>query len=162
MTKMTRMTEAEASAALEQVERSRRRVIDEIGVPQWYWWGLALGWVGLGIVTDLGHPWLTAALTLLFGAVHASVAPRVIDGRHRTSQLSVRADVVGRRVHVLVIAGLILLALVTIVVALLASADGARHPVSAASIVVGVVLVVGGPRLMAAVRGGAARAGHHG
>ena len=144
--------EAEARAALGTVEHRRRQVIDEIDVPARYWWGLALGWVALGLLTDLGHPWLTVAATLVFGAVHSSLAPRVISGRHRTPHLSVRADVVGRRVPALVLGGLIGLALVTVALALAADADGARHPVTMASVVVAVSIVLGGPRLMAALR----------
>ena len=83
-------TKWKPAAALDTVERGRRRVIAEIDMPRWYWWGLALGWIALGYVTDLEHPWLTAAATLAFGAIHAGVAPRVINGRHRTDQLSVR------------------------------------------------------------------------
>src|ERR1700712_5122901 len=90
------MSNAEARAALDEIERSRRRVIDEIDMPRWYWWGLALGWVGLGVITDLRRPWLTLAATLLFGAVHAAASDVVAGGRHRTSQLSVRAATVGR------------------------------------------------------------------
>ncbi len=65
----------EARAALESVERQRERVLDEIGLPAWYWWGIAIGWVVLGVIADLQHPWVTSAATLLFGAVHSSVAP---------------------------------------------------------------------------------------
>ena len=62
-------------AALESVDRRRQRVIGEIGLPAWYWWGIALGWVMLGVIADLQHPWFTSAAPLLFGAVHASIAP---------------------------------------------------------------------------------------
>ncbi|MBV8944700.1 MAG: hypothetical protein JOZ95_04715, partial [Solirubrobacterales bacterium] len=51
----------EARGALDAIDRGRRHVIDEIDLPTWYWWGLALGWIGLGVITDLKHPWLTAA-----------------------------------------------------------------------------------------------------
>ncbi len=146
------MTQVEARSALDAVERGRRRVIDEIDMPRWYWWGLALGWIALGYVTDLDHPWLTAAATLAFGAIHASVAPRVIDGRHRTDQLSVRRDVAGRHLPRLVIGALLGLALVTIAGALLANADGAGHPVTIASVLVAVMIVLGGPQLVAAYR----------
>jgi hypothetical protein len=152
------VNDAEARAALGTIEHRRRQVIDEIDVPSWYWWGLALGWIGLGVLNDLGHPWLTGAATLVFGATHAAVAPRVISGRHRTPHLSVRADVVGRRVPALVIGGLIGLGAVTVALALAADADGARHPVPMASIVVAVSIVLGGPQLMAAIRRRAARA----
>ncbi len=146
------VTDAEARAALEAIERSRRQVIDEIDMPGWYWWGLALGWIGLGVLADLGHPWLTLGATGVFGSVHASVSGLVIGGRHRTTKLSVHADVAGRRTPLLVFAGLIGLTLLTIAGALAASADDAGHPVTIASIVVAVIVLLGGPQLMALIR----------
>jgi hypothetical protein len=153
----TEITPDQARLALDTVDRSRRRVIDEIDLPRWYIWGLALGWVGLGVITDLKVAWLTATATLAFGAAHASVAPRVISGRHRTQNLSVSAELAGRRTALLVIGSLIALAGVTIAVAVAVSADGARHPVTIASILVAVIIVLGGPRLLAAVRREAGR-----
>jgi hypothetical protein len=148
----TPVTPQEARAALDTIERGRRRVIDEIDLPRWYWWGLALGWIGLGYITDLKHPWVTAAATLVFGAVHSAVAPRVASGRHRTQQLSVREELTGRRTARLVIGCVASLAIVTIAGALAASADGARHPVTIASAFVAVIIVLGGPQLLAWVR----------
>ncbi len=106
---------AEARTALDAVRRERRRVLDEVGLPAWYWWGLALGWIVLGVIADLEHPWLTTAATLVFGAVHSTVAPRVVSGRNRTSQLSVRAELAGRHTAALVLGGLVALAGVTVV-----------------------------------------------
>jgi hypothetical protein len=146
------MTQTEARAALDAIDRGRRRVIDEIDMPRWYWWGLALGWIALGYVTDLDHPWVTSAATLAFGAIHASIAPRVIDGRHRSDRLSVRRDVAGRHLPRLVIGALLCLAVVTVAGALLAKADGAGHPVTIASVLVAVMIVLGGPQLVAAYR----------
>jgi hypothetical protein len=151
------VTPQEARAALDTVERDRLRVIDEIELPRWYWWGLALGWVALGFVTDLKHTWVTAAATLVFGAVHATVAPRAASGRHRTQRLSVSAELAGRHTFGLVIGGLIALACLTIAGSLAASADGARHPVTIASLFVAVMIVLGGPMLLASVRQRAAR-----
>src|SRR5207253_7921998 len=85
------VTPNQARAALDMIERSRLRVIDQLDVPWWYWWGLALGWIALGVIADLGPSWLTIAATILFGATHAAVAPRVISGRHPSRDLSVRA-----------------------------------------------------------------------
>jgi hypothetical protein len=153
------ITDAEARLALRSIEERRREVIAEIDMPRWYWWGLALGWIGLGFVTDLGHPWVTAAATLAFGAVHSGVASHVLSGRHRSPRLSVRADVAGPSVAALVIGFLLGLAAVTIALAVLAEADGAGHPVTAASIVVAVAVLFGGPTLMAAVRRRAERNG---
>ncbi|MBV9007120.1 MAG: hypothetical protein JO181_20800 [Solirubrobacterales bacterium] len=151
------VTPQEARAALAAVDRGRLRVIEEIDLPRWYWWGLAVGWIALGVITDLKHPWLTAAATLVFGAVHASVAPRVANGRHRTRQLSVRAEVAGRQTAWFVIGGVAALGCLTVAGALAASADGARHPVTIASVVVAVIIVLGGPQLLAWVRRRSAR-----
>jgi len=146
------ISESDARMALGSIEQRRRQVIDEIDMPRWYWWGLALGWVGLGVITDLKIAYLTAIVTPLFGAVHASVAGRLLSGRHGSSQLSVRADVVWRHIPAVMIAFLLGLAGVTIALAVAANADGAHHPVTWASIVVAVAILCGGPRLMAAVR----------
>jgi hypothetical protein len=145
-------TDAEARLALHGIERARQHVIDEVGVPWWYWWGLAACWIGLGVSSDIAGSWVTAAATLAFGAVHSAIAPRLLAGRQRTGNLKVRADVAGRHVAALVFAGLLGLVAVTIAAALAASADGARHPATIASVLVAVSILLGGPRLMAAIR----------
>jgi hypothetical protein len=139
---------AEARTALDAVRRERRRVLDEVGLPAWYWWGLAVGWIVLGVIADLEHPWLTSAATLVFGAVHSTVAPRVVSGRNRTSQLSVRRELAGRHTAALVLGGLVALAGVTVVAALLLDADGARDPATIASVFVAVLILLGGPQLL--------------
>jgi len=146
------ITPEEAQTALKTINRERMRVIEQVDLPAWYWWGLALGWIALGWITDLKHSWLTAVATLVFGAVHASVAPRVIDGRHGSERLRVGRDVVGRQITWLVLGGLIALAGLTIAASVAARADGARHPVTMASMLVAVILVLGGPRLLALAR----------
>ncbi|MEA2826843.1 MAG: hypothetical protein QOG43_1282 [Actinomycetota bacterium] len=152
------LTDAEARAALEEIEHGRRQIINEIDVPPWYWPGLAVGWIALGLATDVRNQWLTAGATLAFGAIHASVAHVAIGGRHRSTRLSVHPDVAGRHTPLLVIAGLIGLALLTTVGAIAASADGARHPATMVSVLVAVLIVLGGPRCMAALRRRAAAA----
>jgi len=147
-----------ARSALADVDRRRRAVIGEVDIPQWYWSALAIGWIVLGVITDLAPSWVTTVATLAFGAAHSTVAPRVVSGRHATSHLSVREDVVGKRVTALVLGGLVVLAGVTVGAALAARADGARHPVTMASIPVALILVLGGPHLLAGVRRRLARA----
>src|SRR5690349_18224621 len=104
--------------------------------------------IALGFITDLGHPWVTAVATLAFGAIHASVAPRVVDGRHHSDRLTVRRDVAGRRIGRVVIAGVVAMALVTIAAAVAVQADGAGHPATVASVWVATIIVLGGPRLL--------------
>jgi len=146
------VTAAEARLALDDIEHRRRQVAEEIDVPRWYWPALAGGWVVLGVIADLGHPWLTLGATALFGAAHASVSGWVLSGRHGNNRLSVRRDVAGTRIATVTIVFLLAMVAVTVGLALLADADGAGHPCTAASIVVAVALVCGGPSLTAAAR----------
>jgi hypothetical protein len=146
------VTETEARLALNSIEQRRQQVIAEIDVPGWYWTGIAGGWVALGVLADYGPAWAIVAGTLAFGAVHAAVAPRILSGRHASPHLSVRGDLVSRRVPALVIGFLILMTIVTVAFALVANADGARHSAILASVVVAALVLIGGPRLMDTVR----------
>jgi len=143
--------------ALDTVERSRRRVIDEIDVPAWYWVSAATGWIALGVIADLNHPLVTTLATLAFGAAHASIAPRVVNGRRRSRRISVRADVAGPHLAPVVLGSLVALVAVNVAAALVLNADGTRHPATAAAVLVAVIIVLGGPLLLATARRRAAR-----
>jgi hypothetical protein len=147
-----RISESEARLALDVIERRRLQVAAEINVPAWYWAALAAGWVGLGALNTWGPVWATTVATLAFGAVHAAVAPRVISGRRGSSQLSVRQDLVSRRVPALVIGFLVVMVVLTIAIALVFDADGADHPALLAGGVVAALVLAGGPGLMSWVR----------
>ncbi|HEY7042733.1 MAG TPA: hypothetical protein VH419_03600 [Nocardioidaceae bacterium] len=151
------ITDSEARDALDTIERSRHAVIAEIGIPRWYWWGLAAGWVCLGLAADFANAWVGLVLTFAFGAANAVVAQRAVSGRRRTGQLSVRADVVGRHLPALVLAAVAGLGLVTSVAGWLLWADGAQHPATIASVIVAVVILLGGPHVNAWARRRAAR-----
>jgi hypothetical protein len=150
---MTNSTQgSDALLALTTVEYRRRQVIAEIDMPRWYWLGLAAGWIGLGLIADLGPVWLSVGATLIFGAAHAAAAPNVLSGRRRSGSLSVRADLAGTHVTALVIAFLVGLVAFTIAAALLIDADGASHPATIAGVMAAIAVALGGPELMAAVR----------
>jgi hypothetical protein len=133
-------------------------VIDQIGMPRWYWWGLAACWIVLGVLNDVANAWVVAVATVTFGAVHSAVSQRLLGGRRRTTGVKVRADVAGRRAPVIVFGFLIALAGVTIAAGFAAYADGAEHPGTIASVLVAVMILLGGPRVMAAIRAHARRA----
>jgi len=152
------VTPADASAALARIDQSRRQVIDEIDMPRWYWIGLALGWVALGVVADLERPVATFVATLAFGAAHAATSHHEMGGRHRTSGARISADVAGRSNPVIIGLCLIGLAILTAAGALATSADGTRHPVTTVSIFAAILLLLGGPHLMSAIRNRAHRA----
>jgi hypothetical protein len=152
------ISDTEARLALSSIERRRQQILAEIGVPLWYWFVVAAGWVVLGILADYGPAWATTTATLLFGAAHSTIAPRVISGRRGSPQLSISRDLVSRRIPALVIGFLIVMTVATVGLALLFNADGARHPAALASVVVAMLVLAGGPALLAAVRRRAERA----
>jgi hypothetical protein len=151
-TMSTPITRTEARLALDSIEHRRQQVLSEIDVPPWYWAAVAAGWVALGVIADYGPVWATIAGTLLFGAVHSAVAPRVVSGRRRSSQLTIRGDLVSRRIPQVVIGFLIVMTAATVVFALLLNADGARHPAALAGGAVGLLVLASGPALMAMLR----------
>src|SRR5262245_23344220 len=150
---MTYPSEAEARLALHGAEQARQRVIDQIGMPWWYWWGLAGCWIGLGVLSDLAAAWwVITAATLVVGAVHSTVFQRLVAGRRRTGDVKVRAEVAGRHLEAVVIGFLLGLVGVTVAVAVGLDADGAGHPATWASIFVAALILLGGPRVMAWIR----------
>ncbi len=146
------ISETEARLALSSIERRRQQVIAEINVPPWYWFVVAAGWVVLGILAAYGPGWATIAGTLIFGIAHSTIAPRVLSGRRGSPQLSIDRDLVSRRIPFLVIGFLLMMTAATVGFALLFNADGARHPAALAGLVVAIVVLAGGPALMASVR----------
>ena len=147
----------EAQRALDAVRRGRQEVIDEVDMPRWYWWSLALGWIAIGVLTDLGRPWLTAAGTFGFGTAHAVMYQYVIAGRRRTNQVQVSAATVGPHASLVVFGSLVALAGLTLVGALLVNADGAEHPGTITSVFVAALILLGGPAVMAGLRRAASR-----
>ena len=143
---------SDARSALTAVEYSRQQVIAEIDMPRWYWLGLAAGWIGLGVIADVGPGWLVVGATLVFGAAHAAAAQNVLSGRRRSAALSVRAELVGTHIPALVIGFLVGLVALTVAAALLIDADGANHPATIAGVMAAIAVALGGPELMAAVR----------
>jgi hypothetical protein len=150
-------TDAEARVALHGVEQARRRVIDQIGMPSWYWWGLAVAWAGLGVASDFANAWVTTAATVAVSAAHATVSQRLLAGRQRRGDVRVSADVTGSHVAALVIGFLLALVALTVVVALLLHADGAEHAATIAGVFVGAVILLAGPRVMDTIRANALR-----
>ncbi|MEV0247541.1 hypothetical protein AB0H76_13195 [Nocardia sp. NPDC050712] len=142
----------QARAALDAVERARQRVAEEVGLPRGYWWAMAAGWVALGVIGDLGPQWLVIAATLLFGAGHAFVASRLLNGRRRTDQVRVSADVAGRRTPIVVVGMLVALVVLTIGVAMALHADGDRNPGIWAAVLVAAVIGFGGPEILRVLR----------
>ncbi|WP_425955724.1 hypothetical protein [Xylanimonas sp. McL0601] len=150
----------EARAALAAADAGHRAVVDEVGAPAWYWWGLGVAWVGFGVIADLDIFWLTIVTTLVFGAAHSQAFVWVAGGRHRTGLVSVRRSVAGGRTMLHVWLMLLAMVVVGVVFALLVAYDGAAHPAIIGSVLPAAIVVAAGPRLVrwSALREAGARA----
>ena len=146
------MTPAEAHEALDVVARARRQVVAQVGLPRTYWWALAAGWVVLGAIGEEGPAWLASAATLVFGIGHSVLASRLLGGRRRTHDVRPSAATAGRRTPLVVVGMLVGLVALTIAVALLLDADGAEHAAIWAGVLVGVMVGLGGPEILATLR----------
>ncbi|KQW47341.1 hypothetical protein ASC77_12775 [Nocardioides sp. Root1257] len=149
---MEPIAQHEAREALEAIEHARRGVAAEVGLPRWYWWLLAAGWVVLGVVGDLSAAWFATVATVAYGAVHATVASRVLSGRRRTGGVQVSAETASRRLPVVVIGMLVALVALTIGTALVLDADGTEHASIFAGIFVAAVVGFGGPEILGVLR----------
>ena len=149
---MEHITPADARAALDAVDHAKAQVVDEVGLPRWYWWLLAAAWVVLGVIGDLGPQWLTIAATVAFGVLHSTIASRRLSGRRRTDRLQVSADTAGRRIPAVVIGMLIGLVALTIGAGFALGADGDRHPGIASGVFVAAVVGLGGPEMLRVLR----------
>ncbi|MCL2542166.1 MAG: hypothetical protein FWE71_06865 [Nocardioidaceae bacterium] len=146
------VTPDEADAALAAVERARADVAAEVGLPRGYWWGMGVAWALFGLLAEVGDPWVTTAVTLVFGAAHSVVASRLLDGRSRTRRVRVSAAAAGRRTAPVVVAVLLALVALTVAAALALDADGAGRPALAAGVAVGVLIGGGGPEILRGAR----------
>lgn len=142
----------EAHTALDAADRARRQVTEEVGLPRGYWWAMAAGWLVLGGLGSEAPSWVAGTATAAFGAAHATLASRLLDGRRRTGRLQVSRAVAGRRVPLVVVGMLIGLVAVTVGAALALDADGAGHAALWAAALVAAVVGFGGPDILRVLR----------
>ncbi len=149
---MNDVTPEQARTALDAVGQAQDGVAQEVGLPRWYWWALAGGWVVLGALGDFGPAWLVTIATVAFGVGHSIVASRLLDGRRRTARLQVSRAVVDRRIPVAVIGMLLALVALTVAAAFALDADGLGHPQVWSAVFVAAVIGFGGPEILAVLR----------
>lgn len=142
----------QARSALDAARRAQQTVADEVGLPRRYWWGMAAGWVVLGLLADFTPSWVTTVATIAFSFGHAILAPRLLDGRHRTSTVQPSRASTSRKIPLIVIAILLVMVALTIATGFALDADGATHSASWAALIVGAVVGFGGPEIFAAAR----------
>ncbi|WP_436776670.1 hypothetical protein [Yinghuangia sp. YIM S09857] len=146
------ITPEQAASALDDADRARRRVADEVGLPRAYWWVMAAAWVLLGVLGSVGPRWLAGMATVVVGSAHAIAASRLLGGRHGTGGLRVSRAVAGPRVPLVVVGMLVALVAVTVLAALVLDADGTEHASIWAAVLVAAVVGFGGPEILRVLR----------
>ncbi|NMO02559.1 hypothetical protein HH308_15195 [Gordonia sp. TBRC 11910] len=142
----------QARSALDAARRAQRSVADEVGLPRGYWWGMAAGWVVLGLLADFTPSWVTTVATIAFSFGHALLATRLLDGRHRTSGIQLSRETASRKIPLIVTGILLVMVALTIAAGFALGADGAAHSASWAAVIVGAVVGFGGPEIFSAAR----------
>jgi hypothetical protein len=139
----------DAARSLADIGNRQARLIDEVLVPGWYWWMVAVLTVVLGVAVDSHRPGLAALVTVVYAVLVAGVTVWMIWGRNRAR---VRSQLLGDRGAVAIVG------FVWVVVGLslgfgfaLRTAD-VGHPATLACLVCAVGLIVGGPGLMSYLR----------
>lgn len=149
---MSNTTPEQATDALGLVDRAHQRATATVGLPRWYWWAMAGGWVALGVVAEFAPPWAAIVATITFGAAHAAVASRLLDGRRPSAHVRLARNVADRRIPLLVIGILLCAVALTVGLALALQAEGLKHPALWAGVFVAAVIGFGGPELLRGAR----------
>jgi hypothetical protein len=140
----------DAASALVEIDRRQDQVIEQSIIPWWYWWTLAALIIGLtgaveserSLVIGIGVGGFVLGLLISTGWIVLRMV----------GNLQPRRDLI-RPAGVLAILGLAAAVnAVTVPTGLLLEAAGVRYPATMATILGGVVLVVGGPVLMRFLR----------
>lgn len=149
---MPDITPDQARSALAGIDSAHRHVADEIGLPRAYWWAMAGGWIALGAVGDLCPPWAVTVATVAFGAGHAIVASRLLDGRRANPHVRVTRALTDRRIPLIVIGILVTAVAVTIGLGFALAANGAADAAIWASVIVAAIIGFGGPDIFRVAR----------
>ncbi len=139
-----------AAAALAEIQARQGKVIDRLLVPNWYWWGVGLGMVVLGVAVDFGTATLVTAAAVVYGVGVAILTLGLVLGAQRGAKVS--PELLGNRgtmAMLLFIWGSILVSLGT---GFGLRALGFAYPATAATVVGAVAMIGGGPRLMGYLR----------
>jgi hypothetical protein len=139
----------EAARALDEIRRRQAQVIDVATIPTWYWWAIGALMVGFAVAVDTRRPAAIGVGVSVFVVAVLALTLRVVTSALRTQ---LRNDLIGAR-GVLAILGFVGLVVgVTLAVAFSLRAAGLPYPATVADAVGGVLLGLGGPRLMRALR----------
>ena len=140
----------EAGEALAEIRNRQRQVIDVATVPNWYWWAVGALMVVLAVGVDNRSPVAIGVTVPVFVIGLLAATGAVVRGQFREAQLR-RGLLDGR--GVLAILGFVALIVgITLGTAFALRAADVSYPATLACVLGGLLLALGGPILMRALR----------
>ena len=146
---MTDGGDSEAAAALAEIDLSQERVIDSVLVPRWYWWLVGLGMVAVGASADTARTTLIVVVAVAYALTVAAASVWFIGGRR---QARVHPELLGQPGALAIVAFVWLVVGGSLGLAFGLRSLGFGYPATAATVVGGLAVIVGGPALMAVLR----------
>ena len=145
-----RLESSDAAQELAEIEKRQAGVIDAVLVPRWYWWVVGFLLVPIGLAADSHQRTATAVVAVLMALVIAGISVWMISGAYRGARIN-PATLGGP--GALYIVGFVWLVVgVSLVVAFGLQAAGIAYPGTIGTVLAAVMLIVGGPVLMARLR----------
>jgi hypothetical protein len=148
---MNKPTSEQAAAALEQVRRGQEQVIERLLVPRWYWFVIAIGMVAVGAAADTGQRGYIAGTAFTYAVVVAGLSLWIMLGATRAKLSS---ELVGAQGAVAIVAFVYVVVGISLGIAFGLKAWGFSHPATAGTVAGGILIVLGGPVLIALLRRG--------
>ena len=139
----------EAAQALARIRKSQKHVIDVKVVPVWFWWLIGGLIVVLAAAVESREPVTTGVGVAVFMLGILTGTAFVVRGAR---QVQPRNELLGGRGVAMILGFVVLVLGVTFAVAVGLEAAGVSYPATLANLVGAVLLIVGGPTLMHALR----------
>lgn len=140
---------AEAAQALAQIRDRREQVIDAALIPTWYWWLVGGLNVLLGVAVESHRPAFVAVGAVVFAVGLFAGTGWIV---RRAIRVKVRTDLLGVRGVGLILGFVAVTVAAALSVAFSLEGAGVAYPATWGELAAAVCLVVGGPRLMRALR----------
>jgi uncharacterized membrane protein YkvI len=141
---------ADAGEALAEIQNRQQQVIDLATVPNWYWWAVGALMVVLAVGVDTRTPVAIGVTVPVFVIGLVSATGVAIRGQFRDAQL--RKGLIDGRGVVAILGFVALIVGIALGTAFALRAADVSHPATLGCLFAGLVMGLGGPILMRALR----------
>ena len=145
-----RLETSGAAAELEAIKRSQAAAIDAVLVPRWYWWVIGILMIPIGVATDAHQAVASVVISTVAPLIIAVVTVAMITGGYRRARIHPATLRTAGAVRIVGFIALVLGA--SLVVAFSLEAGDGPFPGTIGTLVAAVLLIIGGPILMASLR----------